>query len=175
MPNPTEHYQEVIADLERRRDQLNEMIANLRSLAGEGSAANGAGKPRDGDSAPARDERPKGDNPFLGMKIVDAVKIILAEKHKPMAPAEITQALEDGGLMTKGSNVVASVLSRRQRDVGDVVSPQRGLWGLKEWYPGRSFGRKQSETKSEETTEPSTSEPEQPASPTLIFPQRSSD
>lgn len=175
MPNPTEHYQEVIADLERRRDQLSEMIANLRSLAGEGGATGGAEKPREDGSAPARDQRLKSDNPFLGMKIIDAAKIVLAENRKPMAPADITQGLEDGGLMTKGSNVVASILSRRQRDVGDVVSPQRGLWGLKEWYPGRSFGKKQSETKSEEVTEPSTNEPEQPASPTLIFPQRSSD
>ena len=36
-------------------------------------------------------------------------------------------------------NTVGSVLTRRFGEVGDVVKVGRGIWGLKEWYPGRSF------------------------------------
>lgn len=36
-------------------------------------------------------------------------------------------------------NVVGSVLTRRFNQVGDVVKVGRGIWGLKEWYPGRNF------------------------------------
>ncbi len=57
------------------------------------------------------------------------------------------------------ANTIGSVLSRRQRQKGDIVSPKRGQWGLKEWYPGRTFGKKNLER--ENTSE--TSEPEQPS------------
>jgi hypothetical protein len=30
-------------------------------------------------------------------------------------------------------------LSRRANEVGDIVKVGRGTWGLKEWFPGRSF------------------------------------
>ena len=60
----------------------------------------------------------------------------------------ILSALEDGGLVLTGgnkANTVGSVLNRRFRNVGDVVSVKRGTWGLKEWYPGRNFSKKGSE------------------------------
>jgi hypothetical protein len=37
---------------------------------------------------------------------------------------------------------VGSVLSRRFDQVGDIVKVGRGVWGLAEWYPNRSFKRK---------------------------------
>lgn len=36
-------------------------------------------------------------------------------------------------------NVIGSVITRRFKDVGDVVKVGRGIWGLREWYPGRTF------------------------------------
>jgi hypothetical protein len=36
-------------------------------------------------------------------------------------------------------NTVGSVLTRRFKDVGDIVRVDRGIWGLKEWYPNRTF------------------------------------
>ncbi len=35
-----------------------------------------------------------------------------------------------------------SCLTRRFAEVGDIVRVDRGTWGLKEWYPGRSFKTK---------------------------------
>jgi hypothetical protein len=34
---------------------------------------------------------------------------------------------------------IGSVLARRMAEVGDAVSVGHGTWGLKEWYPNRSF------------------------------------
>ena len=48
-------------------------------------------------------------------------------------------------------NIVGAVLSRRANDVGDTVKVGRGTWGLKEWYPGRSF-KKRADKEEEETT-----------------------
>lgn len=30
-------------------------------------------------------------------------------------------------------------MTRRFKDVGDIVRVDRGVWGLKDWYPGRKF------------------------------------
>lgn len=170
--NEQEHYAAVIADLESKRDELDRSIAMLRHMAGISapvkSATDHAQKVED-KAAPAI----AGDNPFLGMKVHDAAKIILANKRKPMSPSDLVDAMEAGGLLLTGNkaNSVGSILNRRQKQVGDIVSPQRGMWALKEWYPGRSFGKKQDEK--DVSTE--TSEPAPPSAPTLIFPQASSD
>jgi hypothetical protein len=50
--------------------------------------------------------------------------------------------LQAGGLVltsAEPANVVGSVLTRRFNQAGDVVKVGRGIWGLKEWYPGRNF------------------------------------
>lgn len=49
------------------------------------------------------------------------------------------------------ANTIGSVLTRRFQQVGDVVKVGRGVWGLKEWYPNRSFNRP---SKAEPTPEP---------------------
>ena len=77
-----------------------------------------------------------------------------------MKTKEIAQALQDGGMEFSGAsvtNTIGSVLNRRQHKVGDIVSPDRGYWGLKEWYPGRTFGKKpkEDEMESSQTSEPS--------------------
>ncbi|WP_209425379.1 winged helix-turn-helix domain-containing protein [Pararhodobacter sp. SW119] len=164
------HYAAVIADLEAKRDELDRTIRNLRHMAGL-SVANEA---QDREPQPRRDaHEPNGENPFLGMKVHDAAKIILANKRKPMSPADLVEAMEAGGLLLTGNktNSVGSILNRRQKQVGDIVSLQRGKWALREWYPGRSFGKKQDE----KDAAIETSEIEQPGVTPLIFPQRSCD
>lgn len=170
--NDQNHYAAVIADLEAKRDELERSIAMLRQMAGISGAVNvppnDAQKPDVGPTPTI-----SGDNPFLGMKVHDAAKVILANKRKPMSPSDLVEEMEAGGLLLTGNktNSVGSILNRRQKQVGDIVSPQRGMWALKEWYPGRSFGKKQDEK--DVSTE--TNAPEQPSAPTLIFPQASSD
>jgi hypothetical protein len=43
------------------------------------------------------------------------------------------------------ADAIGSVLTRRLAEVEDVVRVGRGTWGLKEWYPGRSFKIKEEE------------------------------
>ena len=142
MPNPTESdaYAEVIADLKRKRDKIDETIQSLESLRSGGMATAGES------SEQARPEAAElGESPFLGMSIAEATKKLLAARRKPLATPYILSALEDGGLVLTGenkSNTVGSVLNRRFRNVGDVVNVKRGTWGLKEWYPGRNFNKK---------------------------------
>jgi hypothetical protein len=174
-------YAVVIADLRRQRDEIERMIARLEAMAASGTVCL---EPDDREQT--QQETPRGqdaagdrENPYLGMKSIDAVKDLLARRRKPLAPAEILAGLEAGGLSLSGANVVASILSRRQRDVGDVVSPKRGVWGLREWYPGRTFPKKQA-TDADKVEAPAedaslSTEPGQPDVTHLIFPLRSSD
>ncbi len=36
-------------------------------------------------------------------------------------------------------NTVGAVLTRRFKETGDIVRVGRGIWGLKEWHPGRNW------------------------------------
>jgi hypothetical protein len=83
-----------------------------------------------------------GPGAFLGMTIPEAAKKLLAHERRQMNNADIVDALRRGGLVLNSAdplNTVGSVLNRRFKDVGDVVRVGRGTWGLKEWYPNRSF------------------------------------
>jgi hypothetical protein len=51
------------------------------------------------------------------------------------------------------TNTIGAVLTRRSIDVGDIVKVERGTWGLKEWYPNRSFAKKDKEAKGLTETE----------------------
>lgn len=54
----------------------------------------------------------------------------------------IAKELQAGGLVLTSAeppNGIGSVLTRRFQQVGDVVKVGRGIWGLKEWYPNRTF------------------------------------
>jgi len=53
------------------------------------------------------------------------------------------------------ANTIGSVLTRRMNEVGDVVRVGRGTWGLREWYPNRSF-----KSKGEKEGKPSQGSPE---------------
>jgi hypothetical protein len=68
-----------------------------------------------------------------------------------MNNTEVLAALKAGGMVLSSAdplNTVGAVLTRRSKEVGDIVKVDRGTWGLKEWYPGRNFGPKK-ETKPE--------------------------
>lgn len=172
--NDQNHYEAVIADLEAKRDELNRSIAMLRQMSG--IPAIPSALPLNADDLPLeRSQGSAGDNPFLGMKVHDAAKNILANKRKPMSPADLVEEMEAGGLLLTGNktNSVGSILNRRQKQVGDIVSPERGKWALKEWYPGRSFGKKQDEK--DEINQTETSGPELPGVMPLTFPRATSD
>ena len=158
-------YATVIKDLRRQRDEIDRMIVRLEALAAGNpvpvstESAQGTDTSVDHSDEANSQETPATEGEFLGMKIVDAARIVLSRRRKPMKPADITADLEQGGLLVSSSNTVASVLHRRGREVGDIVSPKRGLWGLKEWYPGRSFGKSEAPPDKGSVTVPDTAMP----------------
>ncbi|MEG3163254.1 winged helix-turn-helix domain-containing protein [Sphingomonas sp. PB2P19] len=131
-------YDLVLVDLRAKRDELDNAIRTLEIL-------------RDGRlgilpaaTLPAEQSNNFQDDAgaFLGMSIVDAAKALLKIRKRAMSNADILKAIQAGGVVLNGSdplNVVGSVLTRRFNNVGDVVRVDRGIWGLKEWYPGRTF------------------------------------
>lgn len=128
-------YEAVIADLQAKREQIDQTIALLTGLRG-------GGQPPISYAAASENGVTETAGMFLGMSIVDAGKKLLGMRKRTMGNAEIARELQGGGLVFSGKdpvNVVGSVLTRRFNDVGDVVKVGRGIWGLKEWYPGRNF------------------------------------
>lgn len=139
---PQNPYAAVLADLRAKRDKIDNTIRVLEEMSGLSL------KPGlDGDlnwtvgvqveSAPENDA-----GMFLGMSIVDAAKKLLNLRKRAMTNTEILSEIQRGGLVLNGAdplNVVGSVMTRRFNNVGDVVRVARGTWGLKEWYPNRTF------------------------------------
>lgn len=135
-PDP---YDAVLADLRAKRDQIDQTIALLEAMR-TGTPVTQQPLDFSADVPPNGVVETAG--MFLGMSIVDAAKKLLAMRKRTMGNAEILSELQAGGLVLTGAdplNVVGSVLTRRFNNVGDVVRVGRGIWGLKEWYPGRNF------------------------------------
>lgn len=134
-PDP---YDAVLTDLRVKRDELDLAIRMLEKLRDQRL---GVSKSAGINPEPTL-EQENDSGMFLGMSIVDAAKKLLKIRKRVMGNADITKELQAGGLALTGAdpvNVVSSVLTRRFNNVGDVVRVDRGQWGLKEWYPGRTF------------------------------------
>lgn len=150
-------YEAVLADLKARRDQLDQAIEAIEAIRG-GASVSGVAVPP---GAPA-----EGPGAYLGMSISDAAKKLLAARRQPLRNPEIAQAFKRGGLVLNSAepvNTIGSVLTRRFNEVGDIVKVGRGTWGLKEWYPGRSFKSKgengDAKASSSEPAQPSKQKP----------------
>ena len=169
-------YRAVIADLKAKRDELDKTIKSLEALSGgaipTGGKTSSAVTNTSGDEASRTDDSPTvGESDFLGKSIPDAVLELLGRERRKMRVADIARSLMDGGMEFSSDNPknsIGSVLNRRQKQVGDIVSPERGYWGLKEWYPGRTFGKKPKEDEAETKSE--TSEPSPPSSQENVVP-----
>jgi hypothetical protein len=142
-PAGSHPYASMLTDLKAQRDKLNTAIAAIEALAGvtpSGSSAPAASAPPGAFNATA-----DGPGAFLGMSITDAAKMLLAARRQPLKNPDIAAAFQAGGLHLRSKdpvNTVGAVLTRRSIEVGDIVKIGRGVWGLKEWYPGRSFKTK---------------------------------
>jgi hypothetical protein len=151
-------YAAALADLRSKRDAIDNTIRFLEQMSGLASSPSEAGTPygifpQVTPDAPSENAA----GMFLGMSIVDAAKKLLNLRKRAMSNTEILAELTQGGLVLTGAdplNVVGSVMTRRFNQVGDVVRVARGTWGLKEWYPNRTFkpaGKGNILTLSEET------------------------
>jgi hypothetical protein len=127
------NYETILAWLEAKKNAIDQAIAGVRALVGleqsDGSVnlpplrVSGSGEVESGT--------------FLGMGIGEATKRYLAMVKKPQTTAAICEALKRGGLHSTAKHYTANVyaiLSRQERNVGDIVNVNR-QWGLKEWFP----------------------------------------
>ncbi|MDR7102820.1 winged helix-turn-helix domain-containing protein [Croceicoccus sp. BE223] len=139
-------YAAVLADLRAKRDEIDKTIKFLEGMSGV-KIASSTGHALAASSAHAvgatiEDSATLDEGAFHGMSIVDATKKLLAMRKRKMGNPEIARELAAGGLVMTSAdpvNTVGSVLTRRYNQVGDVVKVARGTWGLKEWYPNRTF------------------------------------
>jgi HB1, ASXL, restriction endonuclease HTH domain len=161
-----DHYAVVLADLRARRAQIDQAIQAIESI--RGIAASSTAAPVS-EPAPTQPENEAG--AYLGMTIADATRKLLAARKRAMGTSDILAAITAGGLALTSAdpiNTVSAVLGRRFDKVGDIVRVERGTWGLKEWYPNRSFRREAKVENGE--PKPSTSEPVSPSEPILDAP-----
>lgn len=133
-------YEAVLADLRAKRELIDQAIKAIEVFRGKGGDGAEATPQQ---HSPAREDVEVGAGEFLGMSIADATKKLLSMRKKSMGNAEIAKELTEGGLVmsanTEHQNIVGSVLTRRFQQVGDIVRVGRGVWGLKEWYPNKTF------------------------------------
>jgi hypothetical protein len=120
-------YKVILADLEAKRAALDQAIAAIKVLVGEGGQL-GVGVPN-GIGA--------GIEPgtFFGLNIAEATKKYLTLAGKAQSTKQVSDALRRGSLDVKDESV-AAILQRvvRQGDA-ELVSVSRGMWGLKRFYP----------------------------------------
>jgi hypothetical protein len=149
-------YAVVLADLRAKRDQIDQAIQAIESVR----SGVVSGKVNSPTAAP--ESAPNDAGAFLGMSIADAAKKLLSARKQAMGNADIAAALKQGGVVmsanTDPQNMVGSILTRRFDKVGDIVRVGRGIWGLKEWYPNRSF-------KAKGNGDVATSDPSEPLPP----------
>ena len=124
-------YGPTIADLERKRDEIDRTIMTLRALAGLPAAEplqrNG------GPSGPVEFTNKH----FFGMKAPEAVLLYLESVKEPRGAARIARDLVDHGLTTTSdspANAIRTTL-RRLAAAGQVVQIKTE-WALPSWYPG---------------------------------------
>jgi len=148
-------YQAVLADLESKRDELENAIGVIKRIMG---IAHGASAPSPGHAKhpPALTLTPTS---FFGMSVGDAAKKYLAIVKEPKTAPDIAKALQGHGVKTVAKNFNVTVFGalERKEDAGEVVRPKRGLWGLPEWYPGFRAKKANGEKKEGDQTKPTDS------------------
>jgi hypothetical protein len=174
IPKPYDPYEIVLSDLRAKRAQIDQAIATLEGLRAAGLPVSPALVEGQDQGQNNSGEIMQGT--FLGMSLADAARKLLTIRKRPLTTTEILEGLQFGGVVFRGQapgNVVGSILHRHSGT--DIVSIARGTWGLKEWYPGRSFkkgAKADNGEKGEDEATIETSETAQPLKPTLVAPKQ---
>jgi hypothetical protein len=140
MPEITNPYDAVIADLEARRAEVDSAINLMKRLKESVSTWGGIQVPIGSgtltETQVAESENIPSDA-FFGLTIADAAVRFLDKwaNRKPQATNVIVEALERGGQKRSKYTTVYGILSRRAKKEGDVVNV-KGDWALAEWYGG---------------------------------------
>ena len=135
MPEFTNPYDAVIADLEAKRAEIDSALQLMKRLReGVGSTTISAtALPSTNGNSPDLSVIPS--DAFFNMTIGDAAVKFLSTwaSRKPQGTRTIVDALDQGGLKGKKYQTVYGVLNGRRGRQGDVVNIH-GDWGLAEWY-----------------------------------------
>jgi hypothetical protein len=125
-------YRAVLADLRARRTAIDQAIAAVENIIGEGSSALPTSQ---GDDVSVLAIQP---DTFVGLNIAEAASKYLRTVGRPARTTEqVADALRRGGLSVTLGSVSAILRRNNNSGEGDVIKVGRGLWGLQEWYPGR--------------------------------------
>lgn len=133
-------YTAVLADLERKRDELDRAIAAIRQFTGQGGGSPDGGAPGGGGNAGGgRGEgRELRSDAFFNMKAPEAVRAYLGHVKRPQTVREMVEALKAGGFISRAkdlyNNLYTAIL--RMEESGAVVKVH-DKWGLADWYPAR--------------------------------------
>ena len=122
-------YAATLADLRKKKRQIDSAIAALESISGWHEETT-AQKPT---HAPEQ----------TSQKPLKAAIIDVLRKHgTPMAPRAIIEALESAGYTIGGTDKYRNLGARlnRAKNSGELVNPERGMWGLPEWKTTDSSG-----------------------------------
>ena len=143
----TEHvdYAKVLADLEHRRDKIDQAITTLRGIMGVSMAA--ASTSVRGQAA-ANGSGVLKPHMFFGMSAPEAAAAYLAAVRETRTAAKIADDLIQYGWTTTSqspSNVVRTALSRLAKE-GEVVQLKGKEWGLVDWFPGLNKGKRAAPT-----------------------------
>lgn len=135
---------QVIAALERQRDEIERAIAVVRALpepGGDELGEVGVGSPSTSASNGASALRP---HMFFGMKAPEAVRAYLAAVKETRTAAKIASDVVSYGWNTTSDsppNIIRTALVRLAES-GEVVKVKGKEWGLVSWFPGLSKGKK---------------------------------
>lgn len=129
------NYSNVLADLKRRRQELDGAIAAIQRILGQTTSA---GHGEEHDTRPAAPAGQIRSDEFFGLSVPAAIRKYLEIMKRPRTAAEIVKGIQDGGFITQAKNFYASVSTslRRLDGRGVVVQlPDTKQWGLAAWYP----------------------------------------
>jgi len=119
----------VLAELYAKRDEIDMAISAILFLKGAASTVPETGGKTfvvtNGGTIPA--------NAFFGLGIGDAAKKYLEMVQAKSTLAQITKALQDGGMPPQRPNTVYAALRRRESVTGDIMRVG-DEWGLKAWF-----------------------------------------
>jgi|CXWL01.1.fsa_nt_gi hypothetical protein len=156
------NYAAVLADLERKRSELDSAIAAIRAVIG---ATGGATSSVAGEQPKTLSSTPLGtmhgsvqlrSDAFIGLSIAEASKKYLGMVKAPVSTASLIEALSKGGIPTPAYNTVYAVLSRQERQSGDIFKLLHTKeWALPEWYGGKIPKQRKATSTTEEASEAS--------------------
>ena len=134
-------YDKLLAELLEERAGIDNMIAWVEKRVGRSANPDGQPSPTLPRSLeqPMRFPRTLAPDAFFRMNVPDAITAYLNIVKGPRSAKDITEALKQGGLITRAKDLYQTVFPTltRMEKKGQIAKLNNGDWGLAEWYRGR--------------------------------------